>query len=38
VRTIAEYLGSKYPGAWASWGEVPTSQRDLWFNEFKVSQ
>lgn len=35
VRTIAECFGSKYPGAWASWSEVPTSQRDLWFNEFK---
>ncbi|KAJ8423509.1 hypothetical protein Cgig2_023093 [Carnegiea gigantea] len=35
VHTIAECFESKYPGAWASWGEVPTSQRDLWFNEFK---
>ena len=36
TKRIGEIMKGKYPGAWPTWGEVPKSQRDLWFAEFKV--
>lgn len=35
VQKIVESFGDKYPRPWTTWWEVPQSQRDVWFNEFK---
>jgi len=33
---IGEVIKGKYPGAWLTWGDVPSELRNFWFNEFKV--
>ena len=37
VQKIVESFAGKYPHPWSTRGEVPESQRDIWFNEFKVN-
>ena len=37
IQKIVESFAGKYPRPWTTWGEVPQSQRDIWFNEFKVN-
>ena len=36
VRKIVKSFAGKYPRPWTTWQTIPQSQRDIWFNEFKV--